>query len=550
MKTGQENSADGASKKETSEAEERELIAKTAREEAGKEAAEFAESGERIKEKARNIKDSASQEEINMEFSTLENEVEGHYKKLEQEIDSTAEKTATFSNEENPIPATEDAAAGTGNESAMAEEESARTESAQEAGDPRKDEDLNDPSVEEEDSAENLTEQELKDGAEVYEQVMSILFGGESQTGEQKQMAEAFKNLSEEVQREVLCDMVKKFEEDLGVQKDSEGQELTPEQKAKIIEEGGKAIEEKIVDGMKDPEDYKLDEEAFEKMKGQATKKDEEALRKSFEMKGQATGQYAAELGLAENYTKEELVEGEEQANKVLGINNEIDRENFQDKEKEFLRMVEEGEDLLAEDNPEKVNEYLLEMKDKIDNCSKRLKYIYLQIEADPDIRDTMKEQSMQLISAIQNFDEASKILKDLMLKVNQAQEEGEGGLTPEAKRDLSKILKILAAGAAFLAAIVYIGDKIAELVGAHTTVVGTGGIVAVTGTMGKMGAFSLGHGAGAAFADLLIKAYLLKIVLFDEEKRDRWVESIFAIKLPVWAKKPPKKGEKKDEKK
>lgn len=523
LKTGQENPAESASKKETPEVEESELMAKAAREKAREEAVEFDKNNSEIKKSATKINNPDPQKEIDAECTTLADEVEKHYEELEQKIKSTEEENVVSSGAENPAPVTEN-----GNET-----ESVETESAQEVGNPEDNKNLDEASVEDENSAENLTEQEKKEGAEAYEQVMAILFGEEFQTDEQKQMAEAFKNLSEVDQRIVIHDMAEEFERNLELQKDSEGQELTEEQKAKIIKEGGKAIEDKIVNGMKDLEDYKLDEEAFEKMKGQAT------------------GQYAAELGLSDNYTKEELVEGEEQANKVLGINNEIDRENFQDKEREFLRMVEEGEDLLAEDNPEKVNAYLLEMKDKIDNCSKRLKYIYLQIEADPDTRDSMKEQSMQLINAIQNFDEASEILEGLMLKVNQAQEEGEGGLTPEAKRDLSKLLKILAAGAAFLAAVVYIGDKIAELVGAHTTIVGAGGAITVTGAMGKAGVFSaLGSGATAALADLLVKAYLMKIVLFDEEKRDKWVESIFAIKLPAWAKKPPKKGEKKDEKK
>lgn len=523
LKTSQEKSADGASKKETPEVMESERMAKAAREEVGREAVEFAESGDRIKEKMENIKDFDSRKEVNEECKTLEDEVEGGYEELEKKIKSTEEESVVYSGTENSTPVIEN-----GDEA-----ESVETASVEEVVASGSGENLDNSSVEEESAAENLTEQEKKEGAEVYEQVMAILFGEEFQTDEQKRMAEAFKNLNEMNQRILIHEMAVEFEKSFGMQNDSEGQELTPEQKAKFIEEGGKAIEEKIVNGMKDPEDYKLDEEAFEKMKGRAT------------------GRYVSELGLAENYTKEELVEGEEQSNKVLGINNEIDRENFQDKEKEFLRMVEEGEDLLAEDNPEKVNDYLLELKDKIDNCSKRLKYIYLQIEADPDTRNAMKEQSMQLINAIQSFDEASEILDGLMLEVNKAKEKGEGGLTPEAKRKLSKILKILAAGAAFLTAIVYIGDKISELVEAHTAATtGAAGIAAVTGTMGKMGAFSMGHGAAVAFGDLLVKAYLMKIVLFDEEKRDKWVEAIFAIKLPAWAKKPPKKGEKKEDKK
>jgi len=262
-------------------------------------------------------------------------------------------------------------------------------------------------------------------------------------------------------------------------------------------------------------------------------------------MIGNTKEKYARELGLEGGYDADMLLKGQQDIEERLARPELVDGLKF--KEDEFVKIIKEGEKLLAEGNPEKIKSYLEGTAASIDDCAKRLKYIYLQMEMSPEARQMLKEEYLNITAAIKKFEEASMILRNLMDMVDRAGAEGRN-LNEEEKEQLSKFLKnlgkiLLLLGA--IGAILYGVSKFAASNPASSLTLGSGSALAGLSKAGiKAGILAIEGPAAATVADLLFKAAFLKIMLFDEEKRDKAIESIFGIKLPAWAKKPAKKAE------
>jgi hypothetical protein len=313
-------------------------------------------------------------------------------------------------------------------------------------------------------------------------------------------------------------------------------------------EAGPEKVTEDVMEALFNDEEQKAE---YEKMKQGFDELDESENKdaKKEAMQSMAAN-YAAKLGLEENYTLEQLVLRQKAEEAKLGISEEIDQSDFRGKEKEFLGLISEGQEILAEGNPAKIRAYLLEMKVKIDSCGNRLKYIFLQMEADPGREEELKKDFVSIISAIDYFEKASREIDSILRDLDEAERlTKKGNLNPEEQRKLEETksrfaewLKFLAKGLVFLTAIAYIAEKVSEAVAAHPTLAGLGGIGGIGAGMCKLGAFTGMGVSSAAAAETLFKIWVIKSFLWDEKKRDDAVERIFAIKLPAWAKAPAKK--------
>lgn len=363
-----------------------------------------------------------------------------------------------------------------------------------------------------------LAEQaEMQNGEKAIQQILDVLAEEDLSQEEMAHLLMEKLGIPPGVSPEEVFGLVaRRYEESLGVST------LPEEIKISFIDNEEKVADEGIEDGAPDPESCQLDEGQFD------------ILRK------RARGQYSSEIGLGDDFSDGDIAREREQTE--LGLADEIKEANLSEKEAEFLKLIERGEDLLSENNPEKAISYLLEMKGQIDNCSKHLKCIYLQMERemdkDPEKQKALQEDFFSLVSSIERLDEASRMIDEMIINLNKVKAGEE--IPPEIKENLKKLLVILGAVAALLGVIIYIGDKMAKFIGAHQQAAGIAGVTGMSVGAVKLGAFS-GLGVSAPFAaKIFCFANFLRLA-WDENKRDRLVEKIFGISLPPWAKAPAK---------
>jgi len=250
--------------------------------------------------------------------------------------------------------------------------------------------------------------------------------------------------------------------------------------------------------------------------------------------------EYADKLGLGENYRedgdeKKKFEEARENIGKKM-IDSKL-LKGLQDKEGEVARIIEEGEEILAEGNPEKAREYFMEVAGTMDDAAKYLQFMYLQMEADPVMREKMRSEYLSIVTAVEQFEEASRQLKELIAITEKAKEEGRM-LTEEEKAKMANWLDYAKAtlfivGVA-VASIRKISKYVKELAYAHPTIAKVAG---------------LGVGSVALFPSGATTAKCLCLFggiyyLLNERKRDALVEKILGVKLPSWAKAPEKKKE------
>lgn len=308
-------------------------------------------------------------------------------------------------------------------------------------------------------------------------------------------------------------------------------EELTEEQ----VREGIKTVEqfEEILFG---GEAQTEEENALAETYKNADEKEREKMIAEFRRK------YALDLGIQEGCTAETLAKEQKAIEDRLG--DPALAGGLLANEKSFLEIIEKEENILAGGNPEEIKTYLEGMASNIDDCAARLKYVYLQMEMNPETKKVLQQEYIVLTQAIKKFEEAAANLRELIARIDDAIAKGEN-FTEADKKEISNFFKNFGKVLALLGAVAAIVYGIAKYSVAHpvtTAAVGTTSAVAV-----KIASIGVGTGGALITTKLLCELALLKVLLFDEERRDKAVEKIFGISLPAWAKKPPKKAKSED---
>jgi hypothetical protein len=252
---------------------------------------------------------------------------------------------------------------------------------------------------------------------------------------------------------------------------------------------------------------------------------------------------YADKLGLKDYKGDEEEKKRFEKMHEDI-TQHMIDPERakgLMDKEADFAKILEEGSSIIKEGNPEKVKAYFEEMAIRMDDAADYLRTVYLQMEADPEMREMLEEQYVSIVSSIKKFEAAAAKLRKMIEVTETAAREGRE-LTEAEKREMVGLIDYLKAIAFALAitgeALVAFAKYSKAWAIAHPTLAKTIGWPVGL----KIGSYIYVPSAlaSAKFAGVIAGL----ILAFNEEKRDALVEKITGVKLPSWAKPKSKGGE------
>ncbi len=249
---------------------------------------------------------------------------------------------------------------------------------------------------------------------------------------------------------------------------------------------------------------------------------------------------YADELGLQDYKGDEEEKKRFEEMKKLI-VDHMLDPEKakgLMDKEADFAKILEEGSSIIEKGSPEKVKAYFEEMACRMDDAADYLRVVYLEMEADPKMREMLEEQYVSIVTSIKKFEAAAAKLRKMIEVADMAAGEGRE-LTEAEKQEMVKLIDYLKAVAFALAitaeALVAFAKYSKAFVIAHPTIAKTVG----WGTAGIGVSLKFPGALGSAKFACVIAGLILA---FSEEKRDALVEKITGVKLPSWAKPKPKK--------
>lgn len=248
------------------------------------------------------------------------------------------------------------------------------------------------------------------------------------------------------------------------------------------------------------------------------------------------TGQgFAEKLKLPPNY-KEDAKAKKEIVDAKLAIDEKLTNSEMmqgaENGEINFMAIIDKGQKLLQEGNPEEIKKYFGGMADTLDDCAKRSQYIYARMEGDPEMKAALKDEYITLVTNVQKFGEASEVMRKLAKKAETAQVEHRA-LSAEEMEEMTSLLDVLRKAALVMmalgAALYTIAKYSKEFAVAHPIVAKIVGSTAVV--------------AGTKAATMVIPAALAGkglfwigafIALMKEKKRDDVIQAIFQFKLPA----------------
>lgn len=212
------------------------------------------------------------------------------------------------------------------------------------------------------------------------------------------------------------------------------------------------------------------------------------------------------------------------------------------DKEADFAKILEEGSSIIEEGNPERVKAYFEEMACRMDDAADYLRAVYLQMEADPEMREMLEEQYISIVTSIKKFETAAVKLRKMTEVTETAAKEGRE-LTDAEKKEMVGLIDYLKA-VAF--ALVIAGEALVAF-----AKYGKAWAIAHPVLAKTIGWGTAGIGVSLKFPAALASAKFACVIAglitaFNEEKRDALVEKITGVKLPSWAKPKPKGDSKK----